>query len=102
MVIRFVHPRSVAFDRGSVADSVTGVRELRGQVVSLRGDTLVLIVASEDARGVGSSRAVGRQATIPLDQSTTVSFTQMDGWKFAYGLLAGVVLIFAGLVMSSS
>jgi hypothetical protein len=101
VVIRFASPRLVVFDAGAVTDSVIDVRELQGQVVSLRGGSLVLDVTSLSASGAGNLRGIERQATIALDQSTRVSYTQLDSWKFAYGLLAGAVLIFAGLVMSS-
>jgi hypothetical protein len=101
VVVGFASPRRVVFDGGSGADSVTVVSELHGRVVSLRGNTLVLIVPSDAASGVGNSSGIERQATISLDRSTAVSYTQVDSWKLAYLFLAGVVLIFAGLGLSS-
>jgi hypothetical protein len=55
---------------------------------------------SDRSDSAGDSREAERQATLVLDQSTTVTRTEIDGWKFSYALLAGTVLIFAALVMS--
>lgn len=97
--VHFAAPRLVVYQSGRLQDSVAGVPELRGRVVSLRGDTLVLRV-NDRADSAGKSREAERQATLVLDQSTTVTRTEIDGWKFSYALLAGTVLIFAALVMS--
>jgi hypothetical protein len=100
--VHFVTPRVVVYQRGRLQDSVAGVRELQGLVVALRGDTLVLRVKSDLARSADESREAEREATLVLDQSTTVTRTEIDGWKFSYALLAGSVLIFAALVLSGS
>jgi hypothetical protein len=93
-------PRLVVYQRGQLKDSVAGVPELRGQVVALRGDTLVVRVMSDRAENADKSPETERSATLVLDQSTTVTRTEIDGWKLSYAFLAGSVLIFAALVMS--
>ena len=98
--VHFAAPRLVVYQRGRVQDSVAGVRELRGLVVGLRGDTLVLRMKSDRASSADESREAERETTVVLDQSTTVTRTEIDGWKFSYALLAGTVLIFAALVIS--
>lgn len=98
--VHFATPRLVVYERGRLQDSVASVPELRGRVVALRGDTLVLRVISEGADSAGKTREAERRTTLVLDQSTTVTRTEIDGWKFSYALLAGTVLIFAALVMS--
>ena len=77
-----------------------GVRELRGMVLNLRNDTVLISVTKERSAGVDNSRLLGREVAIPLDRTTVVTRSEIDGWKFAYALLAGTVLIFVGLVMS--
>lgn len=99
--VRFAAPRVVVFEGGRVKDSVAGVRELRGRVFALHNDTLVLSVASKQSRNA-SEAGVDQLATIALDQSTSVTTSEVDGWKFAYALLAGCVLIFAAAVLSGS
>jgi hypothetical protein len=42
---------------------------------------------------------VGRPATVVLDSATFVTLSEVDGWKVGYGILAGTVLIFVGLVI---
>jgi hypothetical protein len=98
--VHFATPRLVVYQRGRLQDSVAGVRELQGLVVALRGDTLVLRVRSDQTRSAGESGEAERQTTVILDQSTTVTRTEIDSWKFSYALLAGSVLIFAALVLS--
>lgn len=98
--VHFSTPRLVVYQEGLVQDSVAGVPELRGLVVALRRDTLVLRVKSDRARSADESREVERETTLVLDQSTTVTRTEIDGWKLSYAFLAGSVLIFAALVMS--
>jgi hypothetical protein len=98
--LHFATPRVVVYQRGRLQDSVAGVPELRGRVVALRGDTLVLRVKSDRKDSTGNSREAERESTLVLDQSTTVTRTEIDGWKFSYALLAGSVLIFAVLVLS--
>jgi hypothetical protein len=98
--VHFATPRVVVYQRGRLQDSVAGVPELRGRVVALRGDTLVLRVKSDRKDSTGNSREAERESTLVLDQSTTVTRTEIDGWKFSYALLAGSVLIFAVLVLS--
>jgi len=71
-------------------------------VFALRGDTLVLRVATELSGDASESGILERQTTVALDQSTIVTLAEVDGWKFAYGLLAGSVLIFVAVVMSGS
>jgi len=100
--VHFATPRLVVYQRGRVQDSVAGVRELRGLVVALRGDTLVLRLMNDRTDSAGKSREAEREATLALDQSTTVTRTEIDGWKVSYAFLAGSVLIFAALVMSGS
>ena len=96
----FATPRLVVYQRGRLQDSVAGVRELRGLVVALRGDTLVLRVKSDPTRSADESREAERETTVALDQSTTGTRTEIDSWKLSYAFLAGTVLIFAALVMS--
>ena len=79
-----------------------GVKELRGQVVRRSNDTLVVLVSKARSTLTEESRADGREIQVLLDQSTVVTASEIDGWKFAYMLLAGAVLIFAGMVMSGS
>jgi hypothetical protein len=55
---------------------------------------------SDRSDSAGDSGETERQATLVLDQSTTVTRTEIDGWKISYAVLAGTVLIFAALVMS--
>jgi hypothetical protein len=98
--VHFATPRLVVYQRGLVQDSVAGVREMRGLVVALRGDTLVMRVKSERDRSTDQSREAERETTVVLDQSTTVTRTEIDSWKFSYALLAGSVLIFTVLVLS--
>ena len=98
--VHFATPRLVVYQSGRVQDSVADARELQGLVVALRGDTLVLRVKSDRARNADESREAERETTVLLDQSTTVTRTEIDGWKFSYALLAGSVLIFAALVLS--
>jgi hypothetical protein len=100
--VHFAAPRLVVYQRGRVQDSVAGVRELRGLVVALRGDTLVMLVKSDRPRSADESREAESETTLVLDQSTTVTRTEIDSWKFSYALLAGSVLIFAALVLSGS
>ena len=103
MHVHFAAPRVVVFEQGVLKDSVSGVRDLRGTVVALHGDTVLLSVATVVVSGnVDRSRTTDRRAVLALDQSTTVTLSEVDGWKFAYALLAGAVLIFAALVMSGS
>ena len=98
--VHFATPRLVVYQRGRLQDSVAGVRELRGLVVALRGDTLVMRVKSDRASSADESREAERETTVVLDQSTTVTRTEIDSWKFSYAFLAGTVLIFAALVLS--
>jgi hypothetical protein len=100
--VHFATPRLVVYQRGRLQDSVAGVSELRGGVVALRGDTLVLRVMNNPTASTGNLREVESQTTVVLDQSTTVTRTEIDGWKLSYAFLAGAVLIFAGLVLSGS
>ena len=100
--VLFATPRLVVYQRGRLQDSVAGVTELRGRVVALRGDTLVLRVMNNPTAATGNLREAESQTTVVLNQSTTVTHTEIDGWKLSYAFLAGVVLIFAGLVLSSS
>jgi hypothetical protein len=100
--VQFATPRSVVFEGGPVKDSVGGILDLRGTVLALHGDTLVLSVARVVPGDARESRMVGHQATLILGQSTVVTLREVDGWKFAYALLAGSVLIFAAAVMSGS
>jgi hypothetical protein len=100
--VRFTPPRTVAFEHGVLKDSVRSVRELRGIVFGLHGDSLVLSVASALADNGLESAMMDRRAALALDQSTTVTMKQLDGWKFAYGVLAASVVIFAALVLSGS
>jgi hypothetical protein len=100
--VHFATPRFVVYKRGLVQDSVAGVREVRGVVVALRGDTLVMLVKSDRPRSADESREAESETTLVLDQSTTVTRTEIDSWKFSYALLAGSVLIFAALVLSGS
>lgn len=98
--VHFATPRLVVYQRGQLQDSAAGVQELRGQVVALRGDTLVVRVMSDRAENADKSSEAERSVTLVLDKSTTVTRTEIDGWKLSYAFLAGSVLIFAALVMS--
>jgi hypothetical protein len=98
--VHFATPRLVVYQQGQLQDSLASVRELRGLVVALRGDTLVLRVTSDRKDSTGSSREAKRESTLVLDQSTTVTRTEIDSWKLSYAFLAGSVLIFAALVLS--
>ena len=98
--VHFATPRVVVYQRGRLQDSVAGVPELRGLVVALRGDTLVLRVTSDRKDSAGKSGEAERETKLVLDQSTTVTRTEIDSWKLSYAFLAGSVLIFAALVLS--
>ena len=102
MRVHFATPRLVVYQQGQLKDSLAGVRELRGLVVALRGDTLVLRVTSDRKDSAGKSGEAKRETKLVLDHSTTVIRTEIDSWKFSYALLAGSVLIFAALVLSGS
>ena len=99
VAVRFAAPRSIAFEVAGNRDSILMVRELQGRVVSLNGETLVVRV-TRIPQGAGGGRIVGRTATVNLDSATIVTRSEVDRWKVGYGILASVVLIFAGLVMS--
>lgn len=102
MDVYFAAPRFVVFERGALKDSVGGIRDLRGTILAVHADTLVLSVASAVSVNGGETSMMDRRATLALDQSTIVTLRQLDGWKFAYALLAVSVLIFAAAVMSGS
>lgn len=102
VTVRFSAPRVIVLDDAGKPDSVAGVEELRGAAVSLHHDTLVVLVSKERNILTEKSRLPGREIRVLLDQSTAVTGSEIDGWKFAYGLLAGAVLIFVGIVMSGS
>jgi hypothetical protein len=74
------------------------LNDLEGRVASLHGDTLVVRVTRASAPG--TEWTVGQQARMILDSSTVVTRSEVDAWKVAYSILAGAVLIFAGLVLS--
>jgi len=78
------------------------VRELDGHVFALRNDTLVLRVDSKQSGNASEAGTPDVLATIALDQSTSVTTSKVDGWKFAYALLAGCVLLFVAAVFSGS
>jgi hypothetical protein len=99
VVVRFSESRAVRFQTAAGRGSVVEVRELRGRVVAQHEDTLVVRVARE-APGTAESGRDGRSATVVMDSHTTVTRSEVNGWKLGYGILAGAVLIFAGLVMS--
>lgn len=100
VTVRLAVPRSLVFEGEVGRDSVAAVRELQGRVVSLRGNTLVIRVTRVPNEGVGGW-IVGRRTTILLDSATFVTRSEFDSWKIGYGILASVVLIYAGLVLSS-
>src|SRR2546423_3259736 len=102
VTIRFGAPHVLVFDERNHKDSVAGVGELKGTVLNLRNDTVLIGVTNVRSTSVDNSRLVGREVAIPLDRTTVVTRSEVDSWKFAYGLLAGAVLIFVGLVMSGS
>jgi hypothetical protein len=92
----------IVLDDAGKSDSVPGVKDMRGSVVSIHHDTLVVLVSEERNILTEKQRLPGRKVQVLLDQSTAVTGSEIDGWKFAYGLLAGAVLIFVGIVMSGS
>jgi hypothetical protein len=100
--VHFAVPTIVVFERGVAKDSVRGIRDLRGTVLAVHGDTLVLSAASAVSVNAGETNMRDRRATLALDQSTIVTLREMDGWKFAYALLAGSVLIYVAAVLSGS
>ena len=99
VVVRFSESRAVSVQTGAGRDSVVVVRELRGRVVAQHDDTVVVRIARDVSETGGSGRE-GPSATIVMDSQTTVTRSEVNGWKVGYGILAGAVLIFAGLVMS--
>ena len=101
VTVRFGAPRVLVLDERNHKDSVVGISQLEGTAVNLSNDTVFVIVTKERSTDVDNSRMLGREVAVPLDRTTIVTRSEIDGWKFAYGLLAGVVLIFAGLVISS-
>lgn len=100
--VRFAAPRLVVFESGRLRDSIAGVRELDGNVFSLQNNILVLSVASRQYGNSDEPDTSERLAAIALDQSTSVTTSEVDGWKLAYAILAGCVLIFVAVVMSGS
>ncbi len=102
VIVHFNDPRVIVFDNAGKPDSVAGVKELRGPVISLQHDTLVVRVLKERNVFGDTPRLTGREVSVLLDQSTALIASEADGWKFAYGLLAGAVLIFVGIVVSGS
>lgn len=99
VVVRFSEARTVRFQTADGRDSAVALRELRGRVVAQHDDTLVVRVAREAPGTLGSDRA-GRPFTVVMDSRTTVTRSEVNGWKVGYGILAAAVLIFAGLVVS--
>ena len=99
VAVRFTESRSIVFGTEAGHDSVAQVRELRGRVVSQHGDTLVIRV-TRDATGTSAPEKSGQSAAVILDSQTTVTRSEVDGWKVGYGILAGAVLIFAAIVTS--
>ena len=102
VTVRFTAPRIIVVHDANGLDSVAGVKELRGQVVRRSNDTLVVLVSNARSTLSEEPRADGREVQLLLDQSTVITASEIDGWKFAYLLLAGAVFIFAGMVMSGS
>ena len=102
VTVRFNAPRVIMVHDANGLDSVAGVKELRGQVVRHNNDTLVVLVSKARSTRSEESRASGREIQVLLDQSTVVTASEIDGWKFSYMLLSGVVLIFVGMAMSGS
>lgn len=102
VTVRFSQPRVIVFHDAGKSDSATAVKALRGRVVTLNRDSLVLMVSKEWNAATEESRLSGREIQVPLDQATVVTASEIDGWKFAYALLASAVLIFVGLAMSGS
>ena len=102
VIVRFAAPRSVVFEREARKDSLRGVSELRGRVLALRHDTLVIGVTRATAGAADPSLFVGWQTTIVVDPSTVVTRHQFDSWKIAYVGLSVVVLLYAALILSGS
>ena len=100
MTIRFAAPHVLVLDERNNKDSVVAVIEVKGRVVNLHGDTVLVTVSNQRSTGIDNSRLVGREVSVPLDRATIVTRSEVDSWKFAYALLAGAVLIFAGLIIS--
>lgn len=96
VTVRFARSSTIVFDPAGNRDTVPWVRELRGRVVSLHGDTLMVRVTSSPQGGA----LVGQVARVLLDSGTVVTRSEVDSWKVGYGILATGVLIFAGLVLS--
>jgi hypothetical protein len=92
--------RQMVVENNAGRDSVVTLAELEGRVASLRGDTLVIRVTRAPA--AGTDWIVGQRARLVLDSSTIVTRSEVDSWKVGYSILAGAVLIFAGLVLSGS
>jgi hypothetical protein len=101
VAVRFSESRSIVFGTQAGHDSVAQVLELRGRVLAQHGDTLVVRV-TRDANGTSAAEKSGRSAAVVLDSHTTVTRSEVDGWKVGYGILAGAVVIFAALVTSGS
>jgi hypothetical protein len=94
VTIRFDAPRAITYSQGSAQDSVAAVRELRGRVIALHGDTLRVRV-SRVATGAGNEAQMrGREASIVLDHSVVVTRRELEGWKFAYLLLGSTVVLY--------
>ena len=99
--VRFNPPRTLALEGAAQPRLVSAVRELRGHVVSINHDTL-LVQVSRVRTGVAEDTLVsGREVRVVLDQFAHVITSEPDSWKFAYLLLSGVVLVFAGGVLLS-
>jgi hypothetical protein len=101
-MVQFAAPRPVVFERGAREDSLKRVSEIRGRVLALRHDTLVIGVTRTTAESTDPVLFQGWQTTIVVDPSTVVTSSQLDSWKLAYAGLSAVILIFVALVMSGS
>lgn len=99
VTVRFDEPRAITYGHGAGQDSVAAVRELRGRVVALQGDTLHIRVSRVASEAADEARLAGREATIVLDRSTVVTRKELEGWKFAYLVLGSTVLLYCAAVL---
>ena len=98
VTVRFIGSRTLVFESEGGRDSVTAVREVRGRVVSVKADTLVLRVTGAPSAADGAG-TMGGLVTVLLDSQTRVTRSEVDAWKVGYAILATSVLIFAILVL---
>jgi len=86
----FIWPRAISMEN----DSMIVVRELRGTVVTLFPDRLVMRLTGVPEQPTRSVWA-GRAATVPLDSATTITRSEFNESGAALMAVAGIAVVFA-------